>query len=404
MSAVGGGEGAWPSPQALQTALHAASPGELRGTWSLPTHLRDGSLGPATPLSPLCAGLLAAAAAAGARVPEAGALAPGDHSEGSLSRGCRGTAIVQQTSPFPNLGGVSPPCTGHRPPDSARSASSEGTGQPCLGPWLTGLGHLPPEPGTLCGQATGRRSVPEGQPLQPRPPLPARWPHGPSSAPTGHRAPADLVPPPRLLPPPSSTSGYRGGSSLKMNGKTRHPKSHEKGSEQTPRQAKDNRVRGQGCSAVPCPEACWDRSLGAGVSGDMSQRRDPLRPAARPPPARRPRHDHGRTARKEWVDGAGAVGGGVLRGGSRGQRPLSHRPLLWRPLPRAFQDGRFPSTREGSGPALSSAPGVGAPQRAGCRNGSRGGCSRPVLRRQPPERAVQLRRCRPRGSRRGRSP
>lgn len=164
-----------------------------------------------------------------------------------------------------------PRATGHqgalswpalRAPGNLPAAVYTSGRRPCPGPWLTGLGHLPHEPGTLCGQMTGRRSVPERQPSGPRPLLPAqRWHTVPPQLQQGHRSPSGPCPsssapypPPSILPAPLAAQW-----GLTRNGQKNQniSKAIRKGRSQTQRvRQRPDSVHGQRpCSVAPRPEA-----------------------------------------------------------------------------------------------------------------------------------------------------
>lgn len=159
----------------------------------------------------------------------------------------------------PRLAEARPPrTTGHRPPDLGRPllASSEGTGQPSAAAytsWRRPCPGLPHEPGALCGQMTGRRSVPERQPLRaaasaPCAALAARPLLSPSRG-TWHRG--DLVPPPRPLTqlPPFSLHLWLPSGVLTENGQRNQniSKAIKKGWSQTQgTRRRPDSVHGQG--------------------------------------------------------------------------------------------------------------------------------------------------------------
>lgn len=202
---------------------------------------------------------------------------PGDHSEGSQTEAAGTWGLRRQTSRFPNLGRHrpalhGPQVTGYqsalswpalRAPGNLPAAVYTSGRRPCLGPWLTGLGHLPQEPGTLCGQRTGRRSVPERQPLWASASAPCAALTAQSllssSRDTCHRR--GLVPPPRPLThlPPFSLHLWLPSGVLTRNGQKNQniSKAIRKGRSQTQRvRQRPDSVHGQRpCSVAPRPEA-----------------------------------------------------------------------------------------------------------------------------------------------------
>lgn len=205
-----------------------------------------------------------------------------------------------------------------------------------------------------------------------------------------------------------------------MDGKTKHLRSHKKGSEQTQGSGEDPTVsvaRGRLCGAVQ-RHARGSRRQEPARPGDTSPREGSSRrdPAQTRSQASASRSFTPATTRRTGAGGSGRTGTGAAGrggshmglgggGGTEGGASSLHRPLLWRPrrrqvdFPRAFptrgschrnQAFSRPCGR-GPGPAPSLAPGVGAPRqprrvpppRASCRNGSGGRVPLPLSRLRP---------------------